>query len=262
MNKLRLLSPDFVTGKVLVATKSLLDILVLLMSHPSRQSLRFARIILRVKPRFTMVTNGNLLNLFNLVKEANRLDLHGDIVECGVWNGGSAAIMWFANAHCPSNSCSRTIWLFDSFQGLPRPGEKDGNWERTVYFEGWNQGDVEKVKQAFRTLGLGLDNVIIVPGWFESTLATAPVSAISVLHIDADWYDSVKTALTTLYDKVVPGGFVVLDDYGYWQGCRKALEDFLVERGIYSIEIVRIDRVGGYFRKPLERVANQYTVKR
>ena len=108
----------------------------------------------------------------------------------------------------------------------------------------------KKVKQIFGKLGLGLENVRIVPGWFEVTLTTVPMQTIAVLHIDADWYDSVKTVLEVLYDKVVPGGFIILDDYGYWKGCTQAWHDFLSEHEIENVSIRRNGRAGAFLQKP------------
>ncbi len=249
MNRAKLFSPDFPPGKVLVLAKAITDIIVLLVRKPSRKTLQFARIILKVKPRFTMVKNKNLISLYHLVQCADRLNLPGDIVECGVWNGGSAAVIGLAGAEGP-NPRSRMLWLFDSFQGLPRPDERDGEEERRAYFKEWNKGDIGKVKEIFRKMGLRLEKVNIVPGWFEDTLATASVGPIALLHIDADWYTSVKIALEAFYDKVVPGGFVVLDDYGYWEGCTQALRDFFSEHGISQMRIERMGGEGGYFQKP------------
>src|SRR5437867_678284 len=128
MNITKLLAPDFISGKILVTGKAIFDIIALLVSNPSKQSLKFARLILQVKPTYTMVKNKNLINLYNLVKMVNSLNLHGDIVECGVWNGGSAATMGVACMEDKSlSNGARNLWLFDSFQGLPLPGERDGN---------------------------------------------------------------------------------------------------------------------------------------
>ncbi len=249
MNRLKLFSPDFTPGKVLITAKAIADTIVLGLQKPSKESLRFARMILKVKPRFTMVTNKNLINLYYLVQEADRLNLPGDIVECGVWNGGSAAFMAVAGAEGPHPGL-RTLWLFDSFEGLPRPDERDGDEERRAYFKEWNKGNAERVREIFKRMGLGLEKVKIVPGWFEQTLATTPVRSIALLHIDADWYSSVKTALEAFYDKVVPGGFVILDDYGYWKGCTQALRDFFSEHEIAHVRIKQMGREGGYFQKP------------
>jgi len=250
MKRVKLFSPDFTPGKVLVTAKAIADIIILAVQKPSKKTLHFARMILKVKPRFTMVKNKNLINLYHLVQEADRLNLPGDIVECGVWNGGSAAFMAVAHAEGP-NPRLRTLWLFDSFEGLPRPDERDGEEERKAYFEEWNKGDIEKVKQVFKKMGLGLEKVKIVPGWFEQTLTTTPVGPIALLHIDADWYSSVKMALEAFYDRVVPEGFVILDDYGYWKGCTQALQDFLFEHEKAQVRIEPMGRDGGYFQKPV-----------
>jgi O-methyltransferase len=118
------------------------------------------------------------------------------------------------------------------------------------YFEGWNKGSTENVRRAFGILELSLDGVHIVPGWFEDTLAGASVDQIALLHIDADWYESVKLALDTFYDQVVPGGFVVVDDYNVWEGCNRALADFLDERQLTHITLCYPNRSGVYFQKP------------
>ena len=247
----KLLAPDFPLGKIIVLRKAIADNIKLLVFQPTRKSLRFARLMLQVKPAYTMVTNKNLIALYNLVQRANSLDLPGHIVECGVWNGGSAAIMGLANIQDTQNYRNRTIWLFDSFQGLPPPTHKDGNRERVNYFQGWNKGDSGKVKHVFGKLGVPLDHVRIIPGWFEKTLRTAPVDRIAILHVDADWYESVKLVLDVFYDKVVPGGFIILNDYGAWEGCNHALADFFAENGMSDIKITQIEpTTGAYFQKP------------
>ncbi len=99
--------------------------------------------------------------------------------------------------------------------------------------------------------GIPRDRVKTVPGWFDSTLRQAPLDTIALLHIDADWYESVKIALETLYTRVTPGGFVVLDDYGYWPGCGRAVGDFLKEHEIDGVVVERIGSAGAYFQKPI-----------
>ena len=252
INFCKLRAPDFALGKILVLRKTIADCFKLLLHRPDRESIRFARLMLAVKPRFTMVTNKNLLTLYSLVKRANSLNSSGDIVECGVWNGGSAAIMGLANVGS-ENIRHRRIWLFDSFQGVPPATERDGPVERRSYFEGWNKGDISKVKQVFTKLGVSLNNVEIIPGWFNETLKTARIEQIAILHIDADWYDSVKLVLDVFYDKVVPGGFIILNDYNTWEGCNKALDDFLTERHLKNIAITEVEpTTGAYFQKPFE----------
>lgn len=255
INMFKLLAPDFTLGKIIVLRKTIMDSLTLLVRQPTGKSLRFARLMLQVKPAYTMLTNKNLMVLYNLVQRANSMDLPGDIVECGIWNGGSAAVMGLANVEDANNYRKRTIWLFDSFLGLPPPTEQDGEQERANYFEGWNKGDVGKVERVFARLGVPLDHVRIIPGWFDTTLRTAPVDRIAILHIDADWYESVKLVLDVLYDKVVPGGFIMLNDYGTWQGCNKALADYCAGHGMNDILITQVEpTTGAYFQKPVNRL--------
>lgn len=250
MRLVHFLSPHFITGKIVITGKAIFDLFGLLIRNPSKESLRLAQLILQVKPTYTMVKNTCLINLYHLVRRVNALNLPGDIVECGVWNGGSAAIMGVANMEDRNSATSRKLWLFDSFQGLPSPGSQDGNIATESYFEGWLTGDVKKVERIFHKLHIPLDDVRIIPGWFEETLKTVPLTTISVLHIDADWYHSVKLVLEIFYDRVVSGGFIVFDDYGYWEGCNRAVEDFVSEKGIRGITISRIGPVGAYFQKP------------
>jgi O-methyltransferase len=198
-----------------------------------------------------MVTSKNLIALYKLVQTANELGLPGDIVECGVWNGGSAGVMGWATSRYTHNRMNRNIWLFDSFQGLPRPTEKDGKREKENYFEGWCKGDVTKVKRILTRLNVPVELIKIVPGWFADTLRTAPLDRIAILHIDADWYESVKLVLDVFYDKVVPGGFIVLNDYGMWPGCDQAVSDYFVEHNLHNIEITIVEPCNGaYFQKP------------
>ena len=247
---MKLVSPDFYLGRTLVGVKSMLDLAWLLLCEPNTRNLRFARLVLSVKPKFTMVKNRNLRTLYDLVDQVNRSQIPGDIVECGVWNGGSAAIMGAVSMGEPFQKELRTIWLFDSFEGLPPPGEKDGNLEKQNYFPGWNKGNVRLVREVFEKIGYPSGKLKIVPGWFDETLIREPIKDIVILHIDADWYESVKTVLEMLYNRVVPGGFVVLDDYGLWPGCGRAVSDYFSENHISKINLHKIGGQGAYFQKP------------
>jgi O-methyltransferase len=247
----KLLTADFTLGKVISLRKAFADSVSLLIREPTCESLELTKLMLKVKPQYTMVTNKNLIALYRLVQQVNKLGLPGDIVECGVWNGGSAALMGIADGQNTHNYKNRMLWLFDSFQGLPRPTEKDGNLERENYFEGWCKGDINRVRRIFAKLGVPPDVVKIIPGWFENTLRNAPVDCIAILHIDADWYESVKLVLDVFYDKVVPGGFIILNDYGAWPGCNQAVNDFFAEYNLNDIDLTIVEpSTGAYFQKP------------
>lgn len=247
MNIMKILSSDFATGKLLSAGRSILEIGAMLAARPSAESLHLARLIVQIKPAHTMVRNLNLVNLYRMVRYINRSGLPGAIVECGVWNGGSSAMM---AAACRDTGAQRDFWLFDSFEGLPPPTEKDSAIERANYFKGWNKGSIVSVERIFDRLGLPLGRVHFVKGWFEQTIPAATVQEIALLHIDADWYESVTLVLSTLYDRVVPGGYVVFDDYNFWEGCTRAAHDFLDSRGIPRAALHRVGGMGAYFQKP------------
>ena len=248
MNINKLIVPDFFPGRLRVYAEEYWGLLKMLAVRPNKESFRLAKMILKVKPRHTMAKNGNLLNLHRLAGHVAAEKIPGDLVECGVWNGGSSAIMGKALMECGGLK-GRRLWLFDSFEGVPKPGEKDGWFERTFYFKGWNKGDIQHVREAFARLNVPMDNVRIVPGWFNQTLKSSAVERIALLHIDADWYDSVRDILEAFYERVVPGGFVVLDDYGSWQGCRSAVHDFISMHGL-AVKIVRVSRIGAFFQMP------------
>jgi O-methyltransferase len=216
--------------------------------HPARptsplDAIHAARAILRVKD-YTAVLPLRLGNLHRLVREIDRSSIPGDVVECGVYNGGSAALM---ASVCVRSPLGRTIWLFDSFEGLPQPTEKDGAQAQTCGW--WCHGDLSKVRAVFRGMRIPESRFRIVKGWFHDTFPSADVGDIALLHIDADWYDSVRLCLERFYDSVQPGGYVVIDDYGHWEGCRRATDEFLRERGI-AASLTRVDYTGRYFRKP------------
>ncbi len=206
-------------------------------------SFRMMRLVYRVRG-YTAVFVPRLVALYKLSEEINRLSVPGDIVECGVYNGGSAAIM---ASLCEKSPLSRSVWLFDSFEGLPKPTEKDG--DEAPAYEGWCHGDLSKVKKVFRKLCIPESRVHIVKGWFQDTFPKVEIPKIAILHIDADWYESVKLCLEKFYDSVQPGGYIVLDDYGDWEGCRIATDEFLKRRTL-EVKLIQVDYTGFYFQKP------------
>lgn len=151
----------------------------------------------------------------------------GLVVECGVWRGGMSAAL--ATVLGPG----RTYYLFDSFEGLPAPKELDG-----AQAKAWSEGneaesyydncraDEETAAEAMRLAGV--QKPVLIKGWFDQTLPHfVPPEPIAILRLDGDWYDSTMCCLTNLYDKVAPGGLVIIDDYHIWEGCTRAVHDFL-----------------------------------
>ncbi len=209
------------------------------------ESLRTVRLIHKVKGN-TAVLPYRLATLYRLTREIDASAIPGDVVECGVYNGGSAALM---ASVCTRSPLNRTIWLFDSFEGLPKPTEKDGAQAQTCGW--WCHGDLSKVRAIFSRMHIPESHFCVIKGWFQDTFPAVRIGDIALLHIDADWYDSVKLCLERFYDSVRPGGYVVIDDYGHWEGCRRATDEFLRERCI-DITLTRVDYTGRYFQKPVE----------
>ena len=197
----------------------------------------------RVAP-YTMIRPAALADLWWLSRRAEERRVDGAIVQCGVWRGGAAALM----AHA-SRASGRRIWLFDSFEGFPAPGVEDGP-PGGIAAGDWT-APADEARAALRRLGVDATRASIVPGWFESTLpGVAPsIGPIALLAIDAVLYASVKVCLETLYDQVVAGGAVILDDYRYWAGCRRATHEFLA-RHAPTVEL-RVTPTGAcWFTKP------------
>jgi O-methyltransferase len=213
--------------------------------HPASllDALTMTRLILKVR-NYTAVLAPRLAALYRLSKEVERSSLAGDIVECGVYNGGSSALI--ASVCLVSKNTRRNVWLFDSFEGLPPPTEMDG--KKAMECGWWCHGDLKKVRKIYSKLKIDPSRVHVVKGWFHETFPTAETGPIALLHIDADWYDSVKLCLDRFYDLVQPGGYIVIDDYGHWEGCRKATDEFLSRR-CPGTELIRVDYTGRYFQK-------------
>ena len=204
------------------------------------ESVRRLRLFRKVSGH-TLVSRAKLNALCSLAAAIDREGVAGAIVECGVFKGGAAALL----AH--ETGGRREIFLFDSFEGLPPPGAADGNIARAQFHEGWCASTVDDVRAIFGRLGVLNDRVHLVKGWFHETFPVTKVPPIALLHIDADWYESVRLALDAFFDRVVPGGFIVFDDYGRWEGCTRAVDEFMALRQLPPL--VPTGRVGHFMRK-------------
>jgi len=159
--------------------------------------------------------------LRSLVKIANRVEefgVPGDYVECGTYKGGSAALLG------ATMGAGRHLWLFDSFAGMPATSEIDG--EEAGQWVGDCVASQEDVEKALAITGVAKERRTIRAGWFSDSLIDPLPERIALLHVDADWHDSVMTVLERLFPRVSEGGAVVLDDFGHWEGCREAFYDF------------------------------------
>jgi O-methyltransferase len=168
---------------------------------------------------YTYCSFGKLKNISQICQYLNNNNIPGDFVECGTYKGGSAAVI---SQYLESQ---RHLWLYDSFAGLPETSPEDG--EDAKKWIGDCQASVEDVQTVMNLVGTKAENYTIRKGWFEDTFVNSPLpETVALLHCDADWYKSVLLVLETFYDRIPDGGCVILDDFGFWEGCREAFYDF------------------------------------
>lgn len=161
----------------------------------------------------------------------NKALRQGCIIECGTWRGGmSAAIMEVAGP-------GRYYWFFDSFEGLPPAKEIDGPaalaWQAATDAPGYYDNCAASIDDFRTTLsltGFRLNRVRIVKGFYENTLPSYSPEPIALLRLDSDWYDSTLLCLRTFWPAVLPGGAILIDDYYTWDGCSRAVHDFLSQQ--------------------------------
>ncbi|HXI68945.1 MAG TPA: TylF/MycF/NovP-related O-methyltransferase [Verrucomicrobiae bacterium] len=208
--------------------------------------------------RYTMTTPIRCRRLWDSCKTVLEGNVPGCFVECGVWKGGSSGIMALAIKNAGQE---RNLHLFDSFEGLPEPTEKDGEYATTTYSGGRSGGKLATINQCSAELD-GVRHLILdkikVPekfahfhvGWFQNTVPVDAVKlgSIALLRLDGDWYDSTKVCLEHLYPHLSPGGILILDDYFCWEGCRKATDEYRLKNNINS-PIQRIDEDAGFWVK-------------
>jgi hypothetical protein len=172
----------------------------------------------------------------------------GDLIETGVWRGGACILM--RAVLMAYGVQDRRVWVADSFAGLPAPDPAKYPTDRGDLLHTFEQlaVPVETVKRNFARYRLLDDRVVFLKGWFKDTLRTAPIERLAVLRLDGDLYESTMDALTALYDRVSPGGIVIVDDYGVIATCAAAVDDFRRDRGITE-PIQRIDKSGVYWQR-------------
>ncbi|OOP56564.1 MAG: hypothetical protein AYP45_08425 [Candidatus Brocadia carolinensis] len=196
----------------------------------------------------TMIGRKRLANLCALVESVLGEGIEGDLIETGVWRGGACILMrGVLDAYCVKD---RNVWLADSFEGCPQPNSEKYPADADDKFYTYPELSVsiEEVKRNFEKYGLLDDQVKFLKGWFKDTLPNAPIEKLAVLRLDGDLYESTMDVLVALYDKLSEGGYVIIDDYHVVEGCKKAVNDFLIHRGEIP-EKKEIDGVGVYWRK-------------
>lgn len=196
----------------------------------------------------TMIGTKRLENVVHCVSAILRDGVPGDLIETGAWRGGATILMrGILAAHGVTD---RRVWVADSFEGLPAPDADQYPADEGVDLSGVDllKVDVQRVQANFARYGLLDDQVQFLPGWFRDTLHVAPIEQLAIMRLDGDLYESTMDALTALYPKLSPGGFVIVDDYGAFEPCRRAVDDYRAANGIDD-EIVEVDWTGAYWRR-------------
>jgi O-methyltransferase len=173
----------------------------------------------------------------------------GDLIETGVWRGG-ACIFMKANLLAWGDT-TRTVWVADSFQGLPKPNSTlfPADEGDALHKRGGLSIGAEQVRHNFERYGVLDERVQFLVGWFKDTLPTAPIEKLSVMRLDGDMYESTWQAIEALYPKLSPGGFCIVDDFGSHQSqAGQAILDYRRNNGIDE-QIEDIDGFGAYWRK-------------
>ena len=214
--------------------------------------------ILAKVENFTMTSPQRLVGLMDAVRYVVHNQIPGDLVECGVWRGGS--MMAAAYSLDALNDRSRHLFLFDTFEGMPPPTEKDALpngvpagsiLAATKRVEGpgiWAFASLEDVKRNLMTTGYPPELVHFVKGDVRKTVPIQAPEKIAILRLDTDWYESTKHELTYLYPRLVPNGVIIIDDYGHWKGSKEATDEYFSNFKFRPL-LSRLDYTGRLFVK-------------
>ncbi|MCF7927573.1 MAG: TylF/MycF family methyltransferase [Spirochaetales bacterium] len=227
----------------------------------------FLEIWRQVSP-YTMTSVERGYALYQAVFSVLDRNIAGDFVECGVWKGGSAALMALSlfrarhsNQEIRSSAArERRIWCYDTFSGMTEPGEEDRiaatgqsaakRLQKDASFSSWAVG-MEEVKNNLSRVGLDSRGFRFIPGPVEQTLDQQMPDRVALLRLDTDWYESTRVELERLYPLLSPGGVLIIDDYGHFTGARKAVDEYFSSRAdSMPVLLQRIDYTGRLVLKP------------
>ena len=189
---------------------------------------------------YTMTSWERLYALYKSVQYVLENGVPGDIVECGVWRGGSMKLV--AHVLVALGETDRTLFLYDTFEGMTEPdpdvdidssGNKAVNDWLEVQRRGvkWSYAPVEEVREVMAGSGYPMDKVVFVKGPVEDTIPATLPERISLLRLDTDWYSSTKHEIEHLYPRLSPHGVLILDDYGHYQGAQQAIDEYFDRAG-------------------------------
>lgn len=205
-------------------------------------------VLSKVRP-FTMTSDTRILALVDSIRHLTKNGIVGSIVECGVWRGGSS--MAAALTLLQEKDVSRDIYLFDTFTGMTQPSENDVSFDGVpakdqfpISGEAWCEADISDVKANMESTSYPSALLHYVPGPVEETITSdCSPHQIALLRLDTDWYESTLHELHHLFPRLVKGGILIIDDYGHWQGARKAVDEYFSQNNLPYFKH-RIDYTG------------------
>lgn len=208
-------------------------------------------IIQRVRP-YTMTSPQRLAALVDAIDYIERRGIAGDVVECGVWKGGST--MAAALALAERGTTTRELFLYDTFEGMSEPTEHDREAHSGTSADSmlaaadkdelvWCYAGIDDVKANVAQTGYPAERLHFVQGKVEESIPGTMPGTIALLRLDTDWYESTRHELEHLFPLLAPGGVLIIDDYGHWEGARKAVDEYFAVPG-RAILLSRIDYTG------------------
>jgi O-methyltransferase len=227
---------------------------------PSHYEGRLKETIKAVR-RDTLTTAPRIAALCDSVSYIVDAEIEGALVECGVWRGGS--MMAAALTLLDHGRADRDLYLFDTFTGMPEPGAEDvaspydgysphKRWRRQASVgREWAGVPVDEVRSRLERTGYPAERFHLIPGMVEDTIPAEAPEKIALLRLDTDWYASTKHELEQLYPRLVAGGVLIIDDYGHYEGARRAVDEYFRETG-QPVLLNRIDFSGRLLVKPGE----------
>jgi hypothetical protein len=198
---------------------------------------------------YTMTSPERIYALCQALRYLSTNGIEGAILECGVWRGGS--IMAAERTLLQQDDTSRHIYLFDTFAGMPRPGEDDIDFAGVSETAVWHKHHISavnaparaglaEVREAVLSVGYPADLIHFVPGMVEDTIPNRAPDRIALLRLDTDYYESTRHELNHLYPRLVSGGILIVDDYGHFLGARKAVDEYF-SGGVWHPLLNRVD---------------------
>ena len=196
---------------------------------------------------FSMTSVERMYSLYKAIEYIHQYQIPGDIVECGNWRGGS--VMLSAMTLQKLNDTNKKIYLYDTFEGMSAPTSADITHYNETAKENLRKikryltVSLEGVKANVYSTAYPKENFIFIKGKVEETIPGILPAQIALLRLDTDWYESTYHELKYLFPLISKGGILLVDDYGFWQGARKAVDQYIRENNI-QILLTRIDPTG------------------